>query len=237
MAFQAEKACGLSKKYLGAIVLALIAVRPVSGQGTKYSKEGCFIGLSGSSLSFQGDLDKDLVLWHFEKAFFVPRMERATGFGLGFGFKKDSALWNIVVLRSSHKTDLQGKASQSTFYSIDVSGRAFLLKNAPFQPYLLFGLSIPFIHVKDGSKLHDSISHATYYGIGLNFGSGIVIHLRPRLFISSGVIYRYLAFLYVSGEGTGRDINDLRVGYGGPEWGKLLWTRSLGLSFGIGFTF
>lgn len=236
MSFQAYKARATSKIFLAAAVLAVVAVCPTFGQGTKYSKEGFFIGISVSSLSFEGDLSKDLVLWHFDKAFFVPRLGRATGVGLGFGFKKASALWELEFIHSSHKTNLQGKESPSQFNSIETSGKAFLLKNAPFQPYLLFGINIPWIHVKNGSQLYDTVSNATYYGMGLNIGGGIVIHLLPRLFISGGIVYRYLGFLYVSGEGKGRDINDLRVGYGGPEWGKLLRTQSLGLSFGVGFT-
>lgn len=216
--------------------MMLIAASSAFGQGNPYSKEGFFIGVSGSSLSFEGDLNEDLVLWHFEKAFFVPRLEGATGLGLGFGFKKATALWEIEFIRSSHKADLQGRQSQATVYSIEVSGRSFLFKNAPFQPYLLFGISIPWIRVKNGAQMFDTVSHATYYGMGLSLGGGIVIHLLPRLFISGGIVYRYLGFLYVSGEGKGRDINDLRVGYGGPEWGKLLRTQSLGLAFGMGFT-
>jgi hypothetical protein len=226
-----------SRKFLAAALVSLIATSSAFGQGNRYSKEGFFIGVSGSRLSFDGDLSKDLVLWHFEKAFFVPRLEGANGLGLGFGFKKASALWELAFLRSSHKADLEGRQSQATVYSIEVSGRSFFLKRAPFQPYLLFGISIPWIRVKNGAQMADTVSNATYYGMGLSLGGGIVIHLLPRLFISGGIVYRYLGFLYVSGEGKGRDINDLRVGYGGPEWGKLLRTQSLGLTFGMGFTF
>jgi hypothetical protein len=227
----------MSRIFLAAAFMTVITTSLAFGEGNQYSKEGFFIGVSASRLSFKGDLDKDLVLWHFEKAFFVPRLEGANGLGLGFGFKKASALWELALLRSSHKADLQGRQGQATVYSIDVSGRSFFLKNAPFQPYLLFGISIPWIHVKNGAQMFDTVSHATYYGMGLSLGGGIVIHLLPRLFLNGGLVYRYLGFLYVSGEGKGRDINDLRVGHGGPEWGKLLRTQSLGLTFGLGFTF
>jgi hypothetical protein len=226
-----------SRKFLAAALISLIATSSALGEGSQYSKEGFFIGVSGSRFSFEGDLTKNLVLWHFEKAFFVPRLEGANGLGLGFGFKKASALWELAFLRSSHKADLQGRQSQATVNSIEISGRSFLLKSAPFQPYLLFGISIPWIRVKNGAQMVDTVSNATYYGMGLSLGAGIVIHLLPRLFISGGIVYRYLGFLYVSGEGKGRDINDLRVGYGGPEWGKLLRAQSLGLTFGMGFTF
>jgi hypothetical protein len=226
-----------SRKFLAAALVSLIATSSVFGEGNQYSKEGFFIGVSGSRLSFKGDLSKDLVLWHFEKAFFVPKLEGANGLGLGFGFKKASALWELAFLRSSHKADLEGRQSQATVYLIEISGRSLLLKSAPFQPYVLFGISIPWIRVKNGAQMADTVSNATYYGMGLSLGGGIVVHLIPRLFFSGGVVYRYLGFLYVSGEGKGRDINDLRVGYGGPEWGKLLRTQSLGLTFGMGFTF
>jgi len=237
MSFRLNKGINIPRKFLVAALITLVATSSAFGQGNRYSKEGFFIGVSGSSLSFEGDLSKDLVLWHFEKAFFVPRLEGATGLSLGFGFKKASALWELALLRSSHKADLQGRQGQATVYSIDVSGRSFFLKNAPFQPYLLFGISIPWIHVKNGAQMVDTVSSATYYGMGLSLGGGIMIHLLPRLFLNGGLVYRYLGFLYVSGEGKGRDINDLRVGHGGPEWGRLLQAQSLGLTFGMGFTF
>jgi hypothetical protein len=53
--------------------------------------------------------------------------------------------------------------------------------------------------------------------------------------IQAGLTYRYLAFLYVNGEGKGRDINNLRVGYGGPEFGRLLLAHSFTLTVGLGF--
>jgi len=226
----------VSRKFLVAALMTLMAASSAFGQGSRYSKEGFFVGVSGSSLSFEGDLSKDLVLWHFEKAFFVPRLEGAAGLGLGFGFKKAAALWELEFIRSSHRADLQGGQSEATVTSIEISGKSLLLRYAPFQPYLLFGINIPWLHVKNGSQLYDTVSNANYYGMGLSLGGGVVIHLHPRLFINAGLVYRYLGFLYVSGEGKGRDINDLRVGHGGPEWGRLLRTQSLGLTLGIGFT-
>jgi len=236
MSLRSRKSIDISKILLGTALVMLIAACSTFGQENRYSKAGFFIGLSGSSLSFEGDLSEDLVLWHFEKAFFVPKLEGAFGLGLGFGFKKPAALWEIEFIRSSHTADLKVGQSQATVTSIEVSGKSFLLRYAPCQPYLLFGIHIPWLRVKNGSQLYDTVSNATYYGIGLSLGGGIVIHLLPRLFINGGIVYRYLGFLYVFGEGKGRDINDLRVGHDGPEWGKLLRTQSLGLSLGIGFT-
>lgn len=227
----------LSKKLSTAILVGLIAVSSATGEENRYSRDGFFIGVSGYNLAPRGDLDSGLVLWHFEKAFYVPKMRQATGFGVGFGYIKPSAIWDIVFVRSSHESELQGISGRSVFSSIEVSGKALLFKKSPVQPYILFGISIPWLQVRKGAQLGDATSNATYYGMGLNLGGGMTIHLLPRLFLGGGVVYRYLGFLYVSGEGKGRDINDLRVGYGGPEWGKLLRTQSLGLSFGLGFIF
>ena len=236
MSNRPKRSIDMSKKFLAAALLTLIAASSAFGQGNRHSKEGFFIGFSGSRLSFEGDLSKDLVLWHFEKAFFIPRLERADGLGLGFGFKKAAALWQLEFIRSSHKADLQSGQSRATVTSIEVSGKSFLLRKAPVQPYLQFGITIPWLYVKNGSQLYDAVNNATYYGMGLSLGGGIIIHLLPRLFINGGLVFRYIGFLYVSGEGKGRDINDLRIGHDGPEWGKLLRTQSLGLILGIGFT-
>jgi hypothetical protein len=217
-------------------VLALILTSPVSGQCNRSAPAEFFLSLSGHSLSFNGDLSSNLVLWHFEKAFFVPRMENGFGFGLGFGYRRESSLWDFIILRSPHKAYLEGRESNAIFHSAEINGRALLFKNARFQPYFLLGISIPWINVKKGAQMNYSVYNATYTGFGINLGTGLIVHLAPKLFISGGIVCRILRFLYVSGEGKGRDLNDLRLGQDGPKLGRLLEASGFGLSFSFCFS-
>jgi hypothetical protein len=224
------------RRFLVAVGLVFILTSPPSSQCDQSARAKFFLSLSGHSLSYTGDLNRGLVLWHFEKAFFVPKMENGFGFGLGFGYKRESSLWDFVILRSSHKAYLEGLESTAIFHSAEVNGRALLFKNRYFQPYFLLGIGLPWINAKKGAQMHHSIYNTTYTGFEINLGAGLIVHLAPKWFISGGIVYRILRFLYVSGDGKGRDLNDLRLGQDGPKLGRLLEASGVGLSFSLCFS-
>ena len=89
--------------------------------------------------------------------------------------------------------------------------------------------------MRGGSFYRGKALNASYFGAGLNIGAGIWADIGPSVFVNAAVVYRWVGFLYAYGEGKGRDINDLRVGYLGPEFGRLLRTDVLSLTVGIGF--
>lgn len=216
-----------------AFVLALAA--PALGQGPAASRNGFFLSLSGQSLRLKGDLTGSLTLWHFDKAFSIPKMENVFGLSLGFGYRREGGLWEFAVVRASPGILLNGRSGRASYYNLEVNGWGFPWKNAAVQPYYLLGLCFPWLVVQDGSRMGRTVNDATYTGLGINLGAGLLINLGPSLFLSGGVKYRYLGFFYVSGGGKGRDITDLTVGQGGPRWGKWLMAPSLGVTFHIGF--
>jgi len=227
------------KRSWTSIILSLVTLVSVSAtaQDPKRAGEGFFIAMSGQSLAFKGDFDGRLVLWHFDKAFYVPEMKNATAFGFGLGFKRNSWLWELLYVSSRHPSAFQDREGSSFYRSVEIEGRSFLVKDFPLKPYILGGISVPWLTVDQGAEMYGLKYRATYIGLGLNFGGGIIMDIAPFLFVSGGGVYRVLGYYYVSGEGKGRDINDLRVGQGGPEWKSWLKTSSLGLSFGLGLVF
>lgn len=196
--------------------------------------EGFFLGLSARSLSFGGDFDGKLVLWHFEKAFYIPRFEPAPGAALGFGVKHAGWLWEMGYVRSSHNAELPDRMSRAVYNSLEISGKSFLFKNFPIQPYVSLGISVPWLKVRDGSEFRGDRMTAAYIGIGFNAGAGFLADITPHVFVSGGAGWRALGYYYTSGEGKGRDITELHVGYEGPAWKTWLKTTAFEVVFGLG---
>ncbi|MDP2915108.1 MAG: hypothetical protein Q8O91_06615 [Candidatus Aminicenantes bacterium] len=219
------------------VSLVTLASASAAAQDPKRAGEGFFITVSDQSLAFKGDFDSRLVLWHFDKAFFVPELKHATAFGFSLGIKRSSWLWELIYVNSRHPSASEDREGSSFYRSVEIDGRSFLVKDFPLKPYILVGISVPWLTVDQGAEMYGVKYRATYIGLGLNFGGGIIMDIAPFLFVSGGVVYRALGYFYVSGEGKGRDINDLRVGQDGPAWKSWLKTSSLGLSFGLGLVF
>ncbi|MBN1272499.1 MAG: hypothetical protein JXB26_09530 [Candidatus Aminicenantes bacterium] len=204
-----------------------------------YGDDGFFIGASFSFVSLEGDFDGNLILFNEKQAFITPRMEKGTGFGLNFGIKSRFGLWSFVYLRSTHKNMFQGKEGESVFRVVGLDAMPFLMTWGRLRPYLLIGINIPWIIVKDGWTYYDSSGgDASFVGIGVNAGGGLLFHLQPRLFIRGTAAYRYLGFLYVSGEkGRSRDVTDLYISEGNNKQDQYLamqgWTFSISLGISI----
>lgn len=197
---------------------------PVPAAAATGKGEGFFLSVSTRTLAFKGDLNGKLVLWHFEKAFFSPRLESAPGLGIGIGVKHAGWLWELGYVRSSHTAELPDRMSRAVYHSLEINGKSFLLKKFPLQPYVSLGISVPWLTVSDGSEFRGVRTGASYIGIGVQAGAGFLADITRLFFVSGGVGWRVLGYFYTSGEGKGRDITELRVGYEGPAWKN--WIRS-----------
>jgi hypothetical protein len=198
-------------------------------------RAGMMIMFSLQSLDFRGDLSGDLTLWHFEKAFFIPRLEKGSAMSVSLGGKNAGGSWDVSYLRSTHTVDIEGEPRTASFHAVEINGRSFFLKKSFFHPYFLGGISLPIVHVDEGSFFRGRRLDAIYFGGGLNAGAGLLFDLGPSIVLNAGLVYRWIRFLYVTGDGKGRDINNLRIGFEGPEFKRLLRTDSLTLTIGLGF--
>lgn len=178
-----------------------------------YGDDGFFIGTTVPFVSLEGDFDGSLTLFNERQTFITPRLNKGTGFELNFGIKSRSGLWSFTYLRSAHKNVFQGKNGESVYRVIGLDAMPFLLTWGRLRPYLLLGINIPWIIVKDGWSYYDnSGGDASFVGMGVNAGGGFLFHLQPKLFIRGTAAYRYLGLLYASGEkGRPRDVTDLYI--------------------------
>jgi hypothetical protein len=201
----------------------------------KDEKRFFFIGLNAADPSFKGDLDGRLILWHFEKAFFLPALAGETLIGLSFGQQWTSGAWEIAFAQDSRIASLSGERTGAVRLGvIEVRGKTLLLKRSPVHPCFFLGFGVPWLQVEDGARLGADVRAASYVGLGLVLGGGVQVNLGSRLFLSAGVSQRYIWLLYAWGGGKGRDISRLVSDQSGAEMRRPLRASGLGWEASIG---
>jgi len=216
---------------MAAFALVVLSASLFAGPG----RTGTFLLFSGQALDFQRDLTAHRTLWHFEKEFFIPRMARDLALGIGIGGKSFGGTWDLSYLYSTQTAMFDDGSRTATFQALELNGRSFFFKKFFIHPYFLGGITIPFIRVENGAFYEGKTTNAAYFGAGLNIGAGLLVEIGPSILLNAGVVYHWIGFLYAFGGGKGRDINNLQVGYLGPEFGRLLRTDTVTLTLGLGF--
>ncbi len=220
---------------LGVVVMACLFLSARAEGPAPGDRRGFFLAFSGQSLAPRGDQSDGLTLWHFDKAFFVPRLESAADYGLALGFRREGGLWELNVSTAKPPGSVGTTAHDVHLTRVELNGWGIPWKHIVIQPYYLLGLSLALMSVTDGSRLGGTVSDAAYTGFGLNLGAGLLGNIGRHLFVSGGVKYRWTWFFYVNGGGRGRDITKLSLSRNGSEvFGRWLSAPSLGLSFSLG---
>lgn len=223
----------MSFRNIGAAILIAAVLGPAAAAAE--SRDGAYLSVSGSLLDFQRDLRHSRTLWHFDKEFFVPRLNRGAAVSIGYGRKTQGRSWEVSALFAPRTVSLPDGDHSASFRALEMNGRSYFVKRGSLHPYFQGGITIAYIRVKDGCLYLGEKLNAAYAGGGLSAGVGIVFDLGPSLILNIGARYRLIGFLYAFGEGKGRDINDLRIEYQGAEFGRLLRTDIVSLTVGIGF--
>ena len=195
-----------------------------------------FIGTSFDSQDFRGDFDGRLVLGDAKKVFFIPGAERGAGLAFSIGRMDRRGLWSVSFLHSTHDVTFRGGRSDASFNVITLDAKAYVFPSSPVTPYVQVGLTVPWFRVRDGSTYIGEFRDATYLGLGINGGLGLLLHIGSSIYISGGALARGLAFLYAYGEGSeGRDVQNLHVDQTGPLRKGFLRVYGLGWEAAIGF--
>ena len=199
--------------------------------------EGTYFTIQGRAHNYFGDFRSDMTLWHFEKAFYFPKLAHAfaVDVGVGVGGKTAYADWEVRYSLSTPQASVAGNRQSIQLHTLEVDGRSFLRLDKSIHPYIQLGLVLPYLAVPKGATYLGSRLNASYAGLGANLGTGLILDLDAHSFINLGASYRYLFFLYAYGEGKGRDTNHLRVGYNGPKLGRVLRSSSLAVFLSLGF--
>jgi hypothetical protein len=212
---------------------------PLSAQNIKPETvipkaNGLYLSLIAHRTNFGMDLDTAPTLWHFEKAFFVPHFRPALSLGLGLGGKSIGGSWEVAYSLALPLAAVRERDQTVQLHNFSIKGRTFFGRHQVHHPYLTLGVDIPILIVPRGAHFEGRELDAAYAGGGLNAGLGWIIDLDSSVFLDIAYEYRFSIFLYAYGEGKGRDINFLTVGPGGPAFGRLLRTSSMGIFVRLG---
>ncbi len=201
-------------------------------------QKGLFLGFSLPVVFFTGDFNGELVLSNNRENFFIPELNRSSGYGFSFGIRREKGLWDFTYYKLIDKNDSGDNEKNSYLYLLNLDAKPYLFAQRVFQSYLILGICIPWIKVENGSKKRKIFHEATYYGAGINIGAGLNVYIFPKLFISGQFIYRFMGMFYVKGILRRRDVTDLYVGsVNGPKQDKFLSLRALSFGITIGFCF
>ena len=197
-----------------------------------------FFEVTTQYLSFgQRDLNGNMVLGNTEQVFFIPRVKASLGFGVGFGRRFRSGLWSVSYLVSGHDVTFQGRDGAAVSRLLQINSRTFLLKSPTAMIFLHFGLNFPWLKVYANAADKDgNIFDATYLGLGVNAGAGLLLPVSSRMFFSGSLIYRFIGYLYAKGPGRGIDVTDLFDDRTGPRHRLYLRAPVWALELSLGYT-
>lgn len=185
----------------------------------------------------RGDLDGNLILGTTEKAFFIPKLKPSWGAGIRFGRILKGGLWTVGYSQTRTTASFQGRSEGAVSHALEVGGKGFLLTRGAVKPYLRVGFDVIWLRVHDGAIRGDTLYNANYLGLGVGGGLGILVRVSPKLFLTAGGTYRYLAYMYAKGPGRGRDVTNLYIDRTGPRRHIFLKSPAPRFEVTIGYMF
>ncbi len=206
----------LSKKvgFWTVVLLSTLSISTgVLAQDTSYVKEGVYVGFNLTYNTISGDFDGNSLLASATEIIAIPKVESSTGFGalLGVRFKKGAL--ELSYQKSEHDDTWLGTKGTTVYNIVDIDFKIYPSAESQMQPYLLLGMGIPWLVVRDGAFTATAIGDATLTGIGFNIGGGISYYFQPRICVNGGVIYRWIS--YSTATGVSEASNTIQDGLGG----------------------
>src|SRR3990172_2133588 len=207
------------QKIAGLLAIVLISTFGitswVSAEQKYYAKDGFYLGLTVPYNTIDGDFDGKTFEVGEEEINIVPDIESNFGLGITLGGRFGKGAFELSYLRSSHDATWLGANFDVDYNLVNLDGKYYFLADKPMQPYLLLGLCLPWLVVKDGSANVDGdVDDATYTGIGLNVGGGIAYYFHPQVSINAGIVYRWIGYRHLSGVSESGSLDETLNGSG-----------------------
>jgi hypothetical protein len=115
------------------------------------------------------------------------------------GFRLNRGSFEVGYEQTNHAGTFLGVSGTATVQALNFDERIYLLTRGRIQPYGLLGLSIPWLTVKDGSFLGDTVGDGSFHGFGVNSEAGVTVYPQSRVGVSVGYRYRVMWFDTASG--------------------------------------
>lgn len=209
------------------LIASLVTISPVfagDSEETTIAKDGFYLGTQFVYNIMSGDFDDSTYFRSSDMVIDAPDVASGYGFGFVAGSRTGAGAVEFGYLRTTHDTRSSfvdiGK-STATYNVIDLNLKVDLLTQYRVRPFLEFGFGIPWMTVKNSALTPGGFEDATYVGVCLNLGGGVVYYFHPRWALTGGLLYRFNWF--TSGEGRYLDSS--------------LSEGALALTVGIAYTF
>jgi Outer membrane protein beta-barrel domain len=183
---------------LSSFFLLTCATPAFSQEQEGFAKVGGYAGMSGvldftfDGVSFDGDTYYQRV--GGEEIVILPRLDKQTMFRGILGYRASKGAFELSYERTHHNGTFGDMPVESTFQAVNVDGRFYFLTSGRLQPHVLFGGSIPWLTVENGSFLDSDVGDARWRGFGVNTEAGVTVYPHPRFGVSAGYSYRVIWF-------------------------------------------
>jgi hypothetical protein len=194
-------------------LLLLVGAAPAWSQVEQgFAKDGGFAGVSFvPDFTFDGvTFDGRTVYKEVggEELMILPRVDARNLVRFVLGYRARQAAIEVSYDRTAHNGTFLDVTGKATFQAVNVDGRYFFATRRRIQPHLLFGGSLPWFTVKDGSFLDSRVADASFQGWGMNTEAGATVYVHRQLGISVGYNYRIVWFDRATG--VSEKLYDLR---------------------------
>jgi opacity protein-like surface antigen len=222
----------LKKVLLACVMFFVLGMCTIAhAEDAQTPKNGFYVGANLIYNTLGGDFDGDSVLTSDTEAIVVPKVDNGTGWGIVLGVRQRDVSFELGYQQSTSDASLQGVAptTEATLHILDLDLKKHFNTTEKVQPYLLFGINIPWLVAKDCAVAYDNgvydVSDATFYGYGLNVGGGVSYYVNPQLAVNMGVKYRWSQFASAEGVDQSGSLEECLDGSG------------FGLNLGVSYTF
>jgi hypothetical protein len=186
---------------IAAVSFALVTLStPAWSQEEKsgFAKEGGYVAVSGlldftlDGVTFDGasyykEIDGDEII-------ILPKLNERNMVRAGLGYRYSKAALEVSYDRTRHTGSFLDGVGEATFQSVNVDGRFFLMNRGPVQPHVVVGGAVPWLTIKEGSFLDESVGDGHFRGFGVNTEAGVTIYPHPRIGVGVGYAYRIMWF-------------------------------------------
>jgi hypothetical protein len=191
-----------------------------------YAKRGFFVGGLGTVATLNDrDFDGQTILTEPTGVMLaLPEVDPGLGWGLTVGYRGESNSIQYTYTASTHDDEFLGTSEEDDFKTYNLDFKHYWNVERRFQPYVLLGVCVPRLIIKDGASNGVVSGDAVFQGIGANIGGGASLYLAPRLALFGELFYRWTEMDRARGLGVNRDIMGHLDGSGVGLRGGLTYT-------------
>lgn len=180
----------IQRTFIGFTLLTVLLAVPGFGFGFGRSADnGFLIGIMAPYNAFAGDFDGDHFFNAGEEFLYVPEMEKALGWGLMIGSRKQGMDWELYYMRSSHNASFLDIHDKAGFDAVGANSR-FFLGRGMFRPFFNMGMDFCWIkapHFSETAYTPYRSGNAKFTGLGLFAGLGLAVTpIRSLTFFVGG---------------------------------------------------